>query len=32
LIGVTAIELGFSVATANVRHFRLVPGLSVVQL
>lgn len=32
LIGVTALELGFSVATANVRHFRLVPGLSVVQL
>jgi len=32
LICVTALELGFSVATANVRHFRLVPGLSVVQL
>jgi predicted nucleic acid-binding protein len=32
LIGVTALELGFSVGTANVRHFRLVPGLSVVQL
>ena len=32
LIGVRALELGFSVATANVRHFRLVPGLSVVQL
>jgi len=32
LIGVTALELGFSVATANVRHFRQVPGLSVVQL
>jgi len=32
LIGVTALELGFSVATTNVRHFRLVPGLSVVQL
>jgi tRNA(fMet)-specific endonuclease VapC len=32
LIGVTALELGYSVATANVRHFRLIPGLSVVQL
>ena len=32
LIGGTALELGFSVATANVRHFRLVPGLSVVHL
>lgn len=32
LIGVTALELGFSVVTANVRHFRLVPGLSVVRL
>ena len=32
LIGVTALELGYSVATANVRHFRSIPGLSVVQL
>lgn len=32
LISVTAIELGYSVATANLRHFRLVPGLTVVQL
>ena len=32
LIGVTALELGYSVATSNVRHFRLVPGLSVVHL
>jgi predicted nucleic acid-binding protein len=32
LIGVTALELGFSVAMANVRHFRLVPGLSVVRV
>ncbi len=32
LIGVTALELGYSVATINVRHFRLVPGLLVVQL
>ena len=28
-IGVTALELGFAVATANVRHFRLIPGLVV---
>jgi predicted nucleic acid-binding protein len=32
LIGVTALDLGFSVATANVRHFSLIPGLTVVQL
>jgi len=31
LIGVTALELGYSVGTANLRHFRQVPGLSVVQ-
>ena len=27
LIGVTALELGYRVATANVRHFQMVPGL-----
>ena len=32
LIGATALSLGFSVLTVNVRHFRLIPGLSVVQL
>jgi predicted nucleic acid-binding protein len=32
LIGVTALELGYSVATAYTRHFRAIPGLSVVQL
>lgn len=32
LIGVTALHLGYSVATLNGRHFRLIPGLSVVQL
>ena len=31
LIGVTALELGFGVATLNVRHFRLITGLSIVQ-
>jgi predicted nucleic acid-binding protein len=29
LIGVTALELGYRVATANVRHFGMVPGLEV---
>jgi predicted nucleic acid-binding protein len=32
LIGVTALELGYRVATANVRHFQMVPGLEVVPL
>src|SRR6266403_1848055 len=32
LIGTTALHLGYSVATLNVRHFRLIPGLSVIQL
>ncbi len=32
LIGVTALELGYSVATGNLRHFQLISGLSVVQV
>jgi predicted nucleic acid-binding protein len=32
LIGVTALELGYSVGTSNLRHFQQVPGLSVIQL
>ena len=32
LIGVTALELGYSVATGNLRHFQMVPGLMVAQL
>jgi tRNA(fMet)-specific endonuclease VapC len=32
LIGVTALHLGYSVATLNLRHFRFIPGLSVIQL
>jgi tRNA(fMet)-specific endonuclease VapC len=32
LIGMTALELGYSVATANLRHFRLIPGLNIVSL
>ena len=32
LIGVTALELGYRVATGNVRHFQMVPGLGIVSL
>jgi predicted nucleic acid-binding protein len=32
LIGATALELGYGVATANLRHFQQLPGLTVVQL
>jgi predicted nucleic acid-binding protein len=32
LIGVTALELGYSVATRNVRHFEKIPGLNVVHI
>jgi predicted nucleic acid-binding protein len=32
LIGATALELGYSVHTANLRHFNRLPGLSVVQV
>ncbi|MFZ0819405.1 MAG: PIN domain-containing protein [Candidatus Acidiferrales bacterium] len=32
LIGATALSLGFSVLTANTRHFRRIPGLSIVRL
>jgi predicted nucleic acid-binding protein len=31
LIGVTALEFGHSVATANMRHFRMIPNLIVRQ-
>ena len=27
LIGVTALELGYRVATSNTRHFQMIPGL-----
>ena len=30
LIGATALSLGFSILTANPRHFRKIPGLSVI--
>lgn len=29
IIGVTALELGFAVATHNIRDFQLIPGLTV---
>ena len=29
---VSALELGYGVGTANVRHFQLIPGLNVIQL
>ncbi len=32
LIGATALEVSYSLLTVNVRHFRLVPGLTVLQL
>jgi predicted nucleic acid-binding protein len=32
LIGATALELGYSVATLNLRHFRMIPGLSMIAL
>jgi predicted nucleic acid-binding protein len=30
LIGATALEVGYSLLTANLRHFRLIPGLTIV--
>ena len=32
LIGTTALELGYAVATANVRHFEMIPNLMVKQI
>jgi predicted nucleic acid-binding protein len=32
LIGATALQLGYEVATLNLRDFQRIPGLSVVQL
>jgi predicted nucleic acid-binding protein len=32
LIGTSALELGYAVGTANVRHFQLIPGLNVIPL
>jgi predicted nucleic acid-binding protein len=30
LIGVTALEAGFGVASANISHFQIIPGLNIV--
>lgn len=30
VIGVTALDLGYKVATANLRHFQMIPGLRIV--
>jgi predicted nucleic acid-binding protein len=32
LIGVTALELGLGVGTSNLRHFGLIPGLSITRI
>jgi len=32
LVGVTALQLGFTVLTVSLRHFRLIPGLRVIEL
>lgn len=32
LIGASALELGYGVGTANIRHFQLIPGLNLIQL
>jgi len=32
VIGATALQFGFSVATLNLRHFQLIPGLQISQL
>ena len=32
LIGATALEMGYGVATHNIRHFRLIPNLTVTPL
>ncbi len=32
LVGTTALSLGFSVLTVNLRHFQLIPGLNVIAL
>jgi len=32
LIGATALFLGFSIVTVNLRHFRLIPGLNVISM
>jgi predicted nucleic acid-binding protein len=31
LIGASALELGYAIGTANIRHFQLIPGLNVIE-
>ena len=32
LIGASALELGYALGTANIRHFQLIPGLKIIKL
>jgi predicted nucleic acid-binding protein len=32
IIGACAIERGYAIATRNLRHFQLIPGLNVIQI
>jgi predicted nucleic acid-binding protein len=32
LIGATALHLGYTVGTRNLRHFQMIPGLNVIPL
>jgi predicted nucleic acid-binding protein len=32
LIGATALSLGFSIFTVNMRHFKKIPGLNVLSI
>lgn len=32
LIGATALSLGFSIMTINVRHYKIIPGLNVIAI
>lgn len=32
LIGATALEYSYAVATVNLRHFQMIPGLQIIQL
>jgi predicted nucleic acid-binding protein len=32
LIGATALHFGYAVGTRNLRHFRMIPGLNVIEL
>jgi len=32
IIGATALDLGFAIATSNVRHFKMLPSLKVIEV